>query len=101
MQSKGFFMLVTTTSVTFLIAFMIDISSIASGSTQKSGGDDAQQTYTFVKKWGGAGTEDGKFLRPHDLDFSPDEKILYIVDRDGNRIQAFNKNGTFSLRGAS
>ena len=35
-------MLVTTTSVTFLIAFMIDISSIASGSTQKSGGDDAQ-----------------------------------------------------------
>jgi len=29
------------------------------------------------------------------LDFSNDEKILYSVDRDGNRIQAFDKNGTF------
>ena len=29
------------------------------------------------------------------LRFSPDEKILYAVDRDGNRIQAFDKNGTF------
>ena len=44
---------------------------------------------------GREGTRDGKFLRPHDLDFSPDEKILYAVDRDGNRIQAFDKNGTF------
>jgi len=32
---------------------------------------------------------------PHDLDFSPDEKILYAVDRDGNRIQAFDTHGTF------
>jgi tripartite motif-containing protein 71 len=95
MQSKGFFMLVITTFVTFLLAFMIIISSNASGSTQKTVGGDVQQTYTFVKKWGGEGTGDGKFLRPHDLDFSPDEKILYAVDRDGNRIQAFDKNGTF------
>ncbi|HZL23128.1 MAG TPA: hypothetical protein VFC05_07375, partial [Nitrososphaeraceae archaeon] len=71
------------------------ISSIASSSAQKTLGNEMEQTYTFIKKWGGEGTGDGKFLRPHDLDFSPDEKILYAVDRDGNRIQAFDKNGTF------
>src|SRR5918994_197465 len=51
--------------------------------------------YKFVKKWGGAGSGDGQFLRPHDLDFSPDEKILYAVDRDGARVQAFDKDGQF------
>jgi DNA-binding beta-propeller fold protein YncE len=51
--------------------------------------------YEFYKKWGSEGKDDGQFQRPHDLDFSPDEKIIYAVDRDGNRIQAFDKNGTF------
>jgi tripartite motif-containing protein 71 len=51
--------------------------------------------YKFYKKWGEEGKKDGQFQRPHDLDFSPDEKILYAVDRDGNRVQAFDKNGTF------
>jgi tripartite motif-containing protein 71 len=51
--------------------------------------------YKFVKKWGSKGNGTGQFQRPHDLDFSNDEKILYSVDRDGNRIQAFDKNGTF------
>ena len=51
--------------------------------------------YKFVKKWGSKGIGPGQFQRPHDLDFSNDEKILYAVDRDGNRIQAFDKNGTF------
>jgi DNA-binding beta-propeller fold protein YncE len=51
--------------------------------------------YKFVKKWGSKGNGTGQFQRPHDLDFSNDEKILYTVDRDGNRIQAFDKNGTF------
>jgi DNA-binding beta-propeller fold protein YncE len=51
--------------------------------------------YEFYQKWGTEGRGDGQFQRPHDLDFSPDEKILYAVDRDGNRIQAFSQNGTF------
>jgi DNA-binding beta-propeller fold protein YncE len=51
--------------------------------------------YKFYKKWGSEGKADGQFQRPHDLDFSPDEKIIYAVDRDGNRIQAFDNNGTF------
>ena len=54
--------------------------------------------YKFVKKWGGQGSGDGQFLRPHDLDFSPDEKILYAVDRDGSRIQAFDKDGQFLFK---
>ena len=51
--------------------------------------------YKLFKKWGEEGKGDGQFQRPHDLDFSPNEKILYAVDRDGNRIQAFDKNGAF------
>ena len=53
--------------------------------------------YKFIKKWGGAGSEDGQFLRPHDLDFNKEETILYAVDRDGSRIQAFDKDGNFFL----
>lgn len=95
MQCKRFFMFFITIFATSLLTFLIISISTASGSTQKTAGEDIEQTYTFVKKWGGEGTGNGMFLRPHDLDFSPDEKILYAVDRDGNRIQAFDKNGTF------
>lgn len=94
-QCKGFYMLLLMIFVTFLLTFMIISISITSASTQNPVGDKIEQNYTFLKKWGGEGTGDGKFMRPHDLDFSPDEKILYAVDRDGNRIQAFDKNGTF------
>jgi DNA-binding beta-propeller fold protein YncE len=54
--------------------------------------------YKFVKKWGGKGSEDGQFLRPHDLDFNKEETVLYIVDRDGSRIQAFDKDGNFLFK---
>jgi DNA-binding beta-propeller fold protein YncE len=95
MQCKRFFMFFITIFATSLLTFLIISISTASDSTQKTAGEDIEQTYTFVKKWGDEGTGNGMFLRPHDLDFSPDEKILYAVDRDGNRIQAFDKNGTF------
>lgn len=54
--------------------------------------------YTFVKEWGSKGTEDGQFLRPHDLEFDNNNTYLYSVDRDGNRIQVFDKNGTFLFK---
>jgi len=95
MQCKAFHMLLLMICVTSLLTSMFISISNASGSSQKPIDDKIEQNYTFVKKWGGKGTGDGKFMRPHDLDFSPDEKILYAVDRDGNRIQAFDKNGTF------
>src|SRR5262245_39290341 len=54
--------------------------------------------YGLVKTWGSKGTGNGQFERPHDLDFSNDGKYLYSVDRDGNRIQVFDKNGTFLFK---
>ena len=57
--------------------------------------------YVFVKKWGSEGTGDGQFQRPHDLDFDPEEKYLYTIDRDGARVQVFDKNGTFITKWGS
>jgi DNA-binding beta-propeller fold protein YncE len=54
-----------------------------------------QEKYGFVTEWGSKGTGDGQFLRPHDLEFDKNDKYLYVVDRDGNRIQVFDKSGTF------
>jgi len=51
--------------------------------------------YDLIKEWGEEGDGEGQFLRPHDLDFSPSEDKLYIVDRDNDRIQVFDKNGTY------
>jgi len=51
--------------------------------------------YKFVTKWGRAGEDNRQFLRPHDLDFSQDEQKLYAIYREGNRLQAFYKTGTF------
>lgn len=54
--------------------------------------------YELVNMWGSRGTGDGQFKRPHDLDFNHSENYLYIVDRDGNRIHVFDKNGTFLFK---
>jgi tripartite motif-containing protein 71 len=54
--------------------------------------------YELINEWGTEGDDDGQFVRPHDLDFSPTEDNLYIVDRDNNRIQVFDKNGTFLFK---
>lgn len=56
------------------------------------------ENYTFVKEWGSKGTGDGQFLRPHDLEFDKNDQRLYVVDRDGNRIQVFDKNGKFLFK---
>lgn len=51
--------------------------------------------YSYFTEWGTKGTGNGQFLRPHDLEFDNNNMMLYAVDRDGNRIQVFDKNGTF------
>lgn len=58
---------------------------------------DNSHAYYFVTEWGAKGSGDGQFLRPHDLEFDNYNKLLYAVDRDGNRIQVFDKNGTFQF----
>ena len=98
---KGFLMFFIAILVTSLV-FIIVGSSTSLGSTQNATvGDDIQQIYTFVKKWGSKGTGDGQFQRIHDLDFDPLEKRLYVSDRDGNRIQVFDKNRTFLFKWGS
>ena len=83
-----FFTLSLSVISTLLLFSMIFISNAVAF-------DPHATTYKFIKKWGSKGTGDGQFQRVHDLDFDPTEKYLYTVDRDGNRIQVFDKNGNF------
>jgi len=73
-----------------LVFILIDLVNVAAFSIATE--------YIFFREWGSEGTGDGQFLRPHDLEFDIKDKYLYAVDRDGNRIQVFNKNGTFLFK---
>ena len=53
MQTKGFLNLVISTFGTSLLAFTVVIHPIVSSSAQKTLGNEMEQTYTFIKKWGG------------------------------------------------
>jgi DNA-binding beta-propeller fold protein YncE len=80
-------LLITTGFIIITMSLMISCSTVSAF--------DQAKEYVFVKKWGSKGTADGQFQRPHDLDFDPAEKYLYTLDRDGARVQVFDKNGTF------
>jgi DNA-binding beta-propeller fold protein YncE len=101
-------------SLLMIIISSLIVLSFLSLSTLVSSVDAFHQAkqYVFVKKWGSLcklkslqgcnmnapGAKevgDGQFQRPHDLDFDSQEKYLYTLDRDGNRVQVFDKNGTF------
>ena len=65
------------------ISFNFNVVKASSNETSSVSNSFANTTqYEIVKKWGGEGEEDGQFKRPHDLDFSPLEDKLYIIDRD-------------------
>lgn len=57
--------------------------------------------YDLLESWGGQGQENGQFIRPHDMDFGPAEDELYVVDRNNNRLQVFNSNGTILFKWGS
>lgn len=84
-----------------MMTFTLPYTNAANASSSSNNGKEAQPsfanatTYELVKEWGSEGSGDGQFDRPHDIDFSPSEDEMYIVDRDNNRIQVFDKNGTF------
>jgi tripartite motif-containing protein 71 len=101
-------------SVLMIIITSMIVLSLLSSSPLVSPANAFHQAkqYAFVKKWGSLcklqflqgcnmnapGAKqvgDGQFQRPHDLDFDSQEKYLYTLDRDGNRVQVFDKNGTF------
>jgi DNA-binding beta-propeller fold protein YncE len=51
---------------------------------------------TYIKEWGGTGSEPGQFLVPHALALDSAGR-LFVADRDNNRIQIFDQEGTFLL----
>ena len=77
--------------------FSVDASQSVNSTEEGSSFANATE-YELINEWGSEGDNDGQFVRPHDLDFSPTEDKLYIVDRDNNRIQVFDKNGTFLFK---
>ena len=89
-DTKRLFVIFSSISLSLLLAAVLTTGTV-------NAFENATE-YKFVKKWGGAGSADGQFLRPHDLDFNKEETVLYIVDRDGSRIQAFDKDGKFLFK---
>jgi tripartite motif-containing protein 71 len=91
---------ITLAMVILILASLLTIAIDSYNSEQRFVvGQQASQNqtgqYVFVTKWGTGGDGPGEFDRPHDLDFSPSEDKLYAVDRDNNRVQVFDKNGTY------
>jgi DNA-binding beta-propeller fold protein YncE len=48
----------------------------------------------LIKSWGKLGTGPGEFDQPHSLAFDSKGR-LYVADRNNNRIQVFNQDGTY------
>jgi len=83
-----------------ILAFLtiIETSAVTALSSTNASVNQVSENYSFVKEWGSRGTLDGQFLRPHDLEFDNNHEWLYAVDRDGNRIQVFDKDGKFLFK---
>jgi DNA-binding beta-propeller fold protein YncE len=92
----------TFSTVALVVLGLITVAIVISAQeVTRTEHEESQQNYTFVKKWGSKGTGDGQFQRVHDLDFDPLEKYLYVTDRDGHRVQVFDKNGKFLFKWGS
>ena len=52
------------------------------------------KTGKLLKTWGTKGTGPGEFDQPHSLAFDS-KGLLYIADRNNNRIQVFDQNGNY------
>jgi DNA-binding beta-propeller fold protein YncE len=49
----------------------------------------------LVASWGEPGEGPGEFRLPHAVAVSPDESLVYVADRENDRIQVFDPDGTF------
>src|SRR6185436_2807927 len=49
----------------------------------------------FIKTWGRQGSEPGNFREPHDLYVGGSKGYVYVADRQNNRVQVFDQEGTF------
>ena len=50
---------------------------------------------TFIKEWGHLGSEPGNFREPHDIFVGGSKGYVYVADRQNNRVQVFDQNGSF------
>jgi DNA-binding beta-propeller fold protein YncE len=48
----------------------------------------------FIKSWGGKGSGPGQFQVAHGVAIDP-KGMLWVADRENQRIQVFDQNGTF------
>jgi DNA-binding beta-propeller fold protein YncE len=58
---------------------------------------DAAVKYVFERQWGGSGSGDGQFSSPQGLAINPSGNI-FVADKNNQRIQKFEANGTFSSK---
>ncbi len=49
----------------------------------------------FLKEWGRLGTEPGNFREPHDIFVGGSKSYVYVADRQNDRVQVFDQEGTF------
>jgi len=52
-------------------------------------------TYSLMSSWGYSGTGDGQMIEPADLSIDTSNNIVFVADKDNNRIQKFDINGTY------
>jgi sugar lactone lactonase YvrE len=71
---------------------------VAEGHTPGAMGDPRvlkfDKTGRFIKSWGGKGKEPGKFEVAHGIAIDAGG-LLWVADRENQRIQVFDQNGTF------
>jgi len=48
----------------------------------------------LIHTWGKPSSEEGNFITPHSILVDQKERVL-VADREGNRVQIFNKNGIY------
>lgn len=56
--------------------------------------DDKKIKFCYVSQFGSLGTNDGQFIRPHDIVFDS-KGFLYVNDRELNSFQKFSSDGKF------
>jgi DNA-binding beta-propeller fold protein YncE len=89
------YILLTAIVLPFGLMFLFGASIVTGLQVSNLSTNKTQENYAFVTEWGSKGIGPGQFLRPHDLEFDNQDKHLYAVDRDGNRVEVFDKNGKF------
>ena len=68
----------------------VQVFEMVSGNTCPSGTDEIIDGVCFVDEFGSSGSNDGMFNSPTGIAFDEDNDLLYVSDRDNNRVQIFS-----------